>query len=52
MDGKRGTKLWLKFVRHKITSLNCLMDINDDQILDCVGGGAVGVSLIQFPYEK
>lgn len=44
LDGKKGSILWQKFVRHKLTSVNCLMDINADGVLDCIAAGVQGVS--------
>ncbi|XP_074604720.1 uncharacterized protein LOC141858013 [Brevipalpus obovatus] len=47
LEGKTGSTIFKKFVRHELSSANCEKDLTDDGIKDCVVGGRLG-SLYAF----
>ncbi|KAG8180040.1 hypothetical protein JTE90_012884 [Oedothorax gibbosus] len=39
LDGKTGNEIWRHYSAHEIFAINCNVDLNGDNVKDCLGGG-------------
>lgn len=44
LDGQTGNEIWRHYSAHEIFAVNCNVDLNADNIKDCLGGGRMAVS--------
>ncbi|KAK6165207.1 hypothetical protein SNE40_023561 [Patella caerulea] len=43
LDGMTGKELWRTYSNHEVFALNCNVDLDQDGVKDCLGGGRAGV---------
>ncbi|RWS24922.1 PQQ-like domain containing protein, partial [Leptotrombidium deliense] len=39
LEGKAGSILWIRYMKHELFAVNCNQDLTEDTIADCVVGG-------------
>nr|XP_042902859.1 uncharacterized protein LOC107443619 isoform X2 [Parasteatoda tepidariorum] len=39
LDGKTGNEIWRHYSAHELFAVNCNIDLNGDDVKDCLGGG-------------
>lgn len=44
LDGQTGNEIWRHYSAHEIFAVNCNVDLNGDNVKDCLGGGRMAVS--------
>ncbi|XP_070184683.1 uncharacterized protein, partial [Littorina saxatilis] len=46
LEGLTGRELWRHYSRHELFGVNCNVDIDQDGVLDCLGGGRAAVCVL------
>ena len=44
VDGRTGGEVWRVYTRHEVFALNCQLDLDHDDVTDCLAAGRAGVS--------